>query len=131
MGIGIFSIIMYALFIAWALLTAPSGEKEVPAMGSPYLMISTLLMAYSIHDIISQNILKHQDKSNYGTIILATFIIGTIIYTFVGFGSFCKIHLTQPLLIVLHTRKLRKQLRTISNKAVLQLLSLNCFMPST
>jgi hypothetical protein len=46
-------------------------------------------MAYSIHDILSQNIIKNPNKHDYGSIVAVTFILGTIAYTFItesGFG---------------------------------------------
>ena len=91
MGLGIISIVSYVIFVGWTMVTAPEYHQEIPAFGNPFLLISTLLMALSIHDLIAQNILKNPNKEDYRSIVGVTFIFGTLIYTFVTLGSFGKL----------------------------------------
>jgi len=51
-------------------------------------LISALLFAYGIHDLIVQNIIKNDNKQDYKWITLMAFIGGAIVYTFVAQGSF-------------------------------------------
>jgi hypothetical protein len=97
MGIGVISIISYLIFVGWAMISAPKGEHEIPAFGDPSLLISTLLMAYFIHDLLAQNIVKNPQKEDYRLIVGITFLLGTIIYTFITLGSFGSYLITQPL----------------------------------
>jgi amino acid permease len=57
-------------------------------MENPSNMISALLFAYGIHDLIVQNIIKNDNKKDYKWIALMAYIGGMIIYTFVAQGSF-------------------------------------------
>jgi hypothetical protein len=57
-------------------------------MGNPNNLISALLFAYGIHDLIVQNIIKNDNKHDYKWITLIAFIGGAIVYTFVAQGSF-------------------------------------------
>ena len=85
---GIASIVALLVFIAWAQLSAPSGPKQIPPTGDPFILASVLIQAYSIHGFLAQNILKNPRKNEYQSTTLITFIIGTIAYLYVTFGSF-------------------------------------------
>lgn len=84
MGIGVLSIVAAIVFISWSHFTAPAGEKTVPAFGNPYMMISSLVLGYSVHDFLAQNIIKNPQKENYKWIVFMTFILGTLVYTFLS-----------------------------------------------
>jgi hydrogenase-4 membrane subunit HyfE len=62
MAFGIISIITYLLFLMWAQISAPKGEKQIPESGSFYNLASALLMAFSVHDFIVQNIIKNPHR---------------------------------------------------------------------
>jgi hypothetical protein len=94
MGIGIINIVLYLIFIGWTLATAPAGDIKMEQFGSPNLLISTLLMAFSIHEIIPQNIIKNHRREDYRSIIAVTFLMGTLIYIYITEGSFGKIFVT-------------------------------------
>jgi hypothetical protein len=94
MGIGIVSIVIYLIFIGWTLVTAPAGDIKMEPFGSPNLLVSTLLMAYNVHDIVTQNIIKNHRKEDYRSIVAVTFLMGTLVYTFITEGSFGKIFVT-------------------------------------
>ena len=59
---GIISIICYLIFLIWAQISAPSGNKTVPETGSPYVLAATLFTAYSIHDFMVQNMIKNPKR---------------------------------------------------------------------
>lgn len=90
MGIGILSIASYVIFIGWALVTAPSGDNQIPLLGNPFQLAQLLFLAYSVHDIIAQNIIKNPKREDYHFILAVTFGIATLAYTFVAGGSFGK-----------------------------------------
>jgi hypothetical protein len=93
---GIISIISYLIFLLWAQLTAPPGPHVVEPVGSPYLLASTLMMAYSIHDFLVQNIIKNPRRQEYIPIVNATFVIGTLAYTYISMGAFGTFLFMQP-----------------------------------
>lgn len=94
---GIISIISYLIFLLWAQLTTPPGPHTVQVEGQPYLLASTLMMAYSIHDFMVQNIIKNPRREEYIPIVNATFIIGTLVYTYIAMGAFGTFAFSQPL----------------------------------
>ena len=94
---GIISIISYVLFLVWAQFTASAGPKTVPASGNPDVLAATLMMAYSIHDFLVQNIIKNPRRNEYQSAVVATFAIGTSAYIFIAFGAFGTHRITQPL----------------------------------
>ena len=85
---GIISIIGYVIFLVWAQATAPEGPKTVVPIGRPSLLAATLIMAYSIHDFMVQNIIKNPRRNEYQSVVKYTFIIGTLVYAFITLGSF-------------------------------------------
>ena len=60
---GIVSIITYLLFIIWSLVTAPSGPLKVPVSGPWVTLTASLMMGYSIHDFLVQNLIKNPKRS--------------------------------------------------------------------
>jgi hypothetical protein len=93
---GIVSIVTYILFLAWALITAPSGPRVVPAFGPPVTLTATLMMGYSIHDFLVQNLIKNPRRYEYQGVVKSTFIYGTIAYAYFTYGSFGKTDPKQP-----------------------------------
>jgi len=45
-------------------------------------------MAFAIHFLVAQNIIRNKNRSDYIKIVIQTFIIGTLSYIFITFGSF-------------------------------------------
>jgi hypothetical protein len=72
----------------WAQSTSPSGPKTVPVTGYPITMASTLIMGYSIHDFLVQNIVKNPSRKDYQKIVGITFIIGILACVYLTLGSF-------------------------------------------
>jgi O-antigen ligase len=93
---GIASIITYVLFLIWSQSTAPSGEAKVPAFGEVIPLASTLMLAYSISNVVAENIFKNQNRPDFLKLVGYTFCCGIVIYSFITLGSFCKHCLTQP-----------------------------------
>jgi amino acid permease len=50
---GVVSIVAFMIFLSWAQITRPSGEKSVPAIGDILPVVSGLEMAFSIHFLIA------------------------------------------------------------------------------
>ena len=53
-------------------------------------MTSSLMMGYSIHDFLIQNLIKNPKRQEYQGVVKATFAFGTLAYTYMAFGSFGK-----------------------------------------
>ena len=88
LALGIVSIIIYLGFILWAMVSAPSGEKKLQPFGGIYSLTSTLMMAFTIQGIVSQNIFKNKNKGDYVKIIMIAFICGVAAYTFITYGAY-------------------------------------------
>ena len=99
LAIGILSIISYICFLLWSHFTSPSGPRVVPTFGYPELLAATLLMAFSIHDFLVQNIIKNPNKQQYQCIVNTTFIAGTLAYIYIALASFCIYFLIKQSLI--------------------------------
>lgn len=96
LALGIVSIIVYLGFILWALISAPSGEKKLQPFGGIYSLTSTLMMAFSIQSIVSQNIFKNKNKGDYVKVIMIAFICGAAAYTFITYGAYGTRSIIQP-----------------------------------
>ena len=59
---GLFTIIAYLIFLAWCQVTAPQGPHSVPLFGNPLQSSDTIMFAYSIRTVLTQNIMKHPDR---------------------------------------------------------------------
>ena len=70
------------------MVSAPPGPKTVPTTGSPLLMLTSLMMGYSIHDFLVQNLIKNPRRSEYQGVVKSTFTIGTSLYILMAMGSF-------------------------------------------
>lgn len=77
-------------------MTAPSGEASVPVFGEVVPIASTLMLAYAISNIVSENIFKNENRADFLKLVGYTFFWGILIYTFITLGSFCKDCVTQP-----------------------------------
>lgn len=96
MAYGIISIITYVAFLVWSQATAPSGEESVPAFGELIPLASTLMLSYTISNVVSENIFKNENRADFLKLVGYTFFWAILIYTFIALGSFCTHCLTQP-----------------------------------
>jgi hypothetical protein len=62
-------------------------------------MISTLFFAYSVINIIGQNIFRNKNKEDHIKLVAYTFFYGCLIYAYITFGSFCNKNIIQQSLI--------------------------------
>ena len=92
MAIGVLSILLILLFLLWAFVTAPSGSHTVPATGNAFNMAAVFIVAFSIHDYITQCIIKNPNKSEYKGIIRSSFISGFFINLLATLGCFAIIN---------------------------------------
>ena len=90
---GAVSVLSYVIFMIWAFFSAPSGTKAVPAFGDPMKQTSILMSGYSVHSFLAQNIIKNPDRKSYPKIVMYSFIVGALVYTYVSYGSFCTFEL--------------------------------------
>lgn len=92
---GIISIIMYLTFITWAQFTAPKGMAIMrPFENDSVNFAAALLMAYSIHDFVVQIMIKNPNRNEYPKLVVITYILGTIAYTYISYGSFAILNRT-------------------------------------
>ena len=92
---GIISIITYVAFIAWSIVTAPPGPNTVPTTGPWVVIASSLMMGYSVHDFLVQNLIKNPRRHEYQGVVKSTFVLGTLAYLYMSFGSFGRFILMQ------------------------------------
>lgn len=85
---GIISIVGYMGFLLWAQITAPTGPRQLKALGDPIELTSALMMAFSVHGFLAANIIRYPKRENYSRVVGVTFAIGTLSYIFIAFGSF-------------------------------------------
>ena len=90
---GILTTVSYVLFMTWAYSTAPAGDKKVPAVGSqPIELLAALTMAFSVHDVVVQILVKSTSQQYFGKIIKIQFIIGALVYAYIAFGCYAIIN---------------------------------------
>jgi hypothetical protein len=82
MAMGVISLVLFTLFMIWALITAPSGPKTVPANGPFFALTATLVASYQIHDYFIQNIIKNPERHKYQSILKWTFGLGFVMTVF-------------------------------------------------
>jgi hypothetical protein len=74
------------------------------------------MLAYSVSNVVSENIFKNKNRADFLKLIAYTFFWGIIIYTFITFGSFGMYFFIQLLSIECLSGRMLKQLRTILSK---------------
>ena len=95
LAIGILSVIMYMGFLCWAHATAPTGPRSVPLATPNFINLGAALsMAYSVHDVVMQVLLKTTTKDKFTGVVRFVYVAGTIIYTFICFGCFSIVNRT-------------------------------------
>ena len=89
LAIGILSVIAYVGFLCWAQATALSGPKTLPPTGPQFTeLASSLIMGYSIHNMVVQILLKTTTNDRFTKVIFMVYISGFIIYTFIAYGAY-------------------------------------------
>jgi hypothetical protein len=96
---GVISIVAYLIFLLWAQISAPSGPKTVPVAVDPISLTAAMITAFSCHDLLVQNIIKHTKQENYLGIVRWTYVFAVMIFSFITLGSFGKTTSIQPSLI--------------------------------
>jgi hypothetical protein len=71
-------------------------------------------MAFMIHGILPQNIIKNPNKQDYKSIVAVTFIFRTLAYTFITEGAFGNFAIIKPSLIVNLLKRSHRLLKTSS-----------------
>ena len=88
---GIISIIVYIIFLFWAQVTAPSGEKQIsPAELTFVDLAASLTMAFAVQSLVDEVLLKNTTPDKYSRCILIMTIIGISAYLFISYGSYGK-----------------------------------------
>lgn len=88
---GIISIIGYLIFLFWAQVTAPSGDKRVPIVAPQFVdLAAALIMGFSVQSFVDQVLLKNTTPDKYGRCIFAMTIGGILAYIFISYGCFGK-----------------------------------------
>ena len=91
LAFGFLTVASYIIFIFWSHFTAPSGPKNVPPTGPGFVDLSaSLLMGYSVHNIVTQILIQTTTPDKYRRVITIVYIIGIILYTFIVYGAYSK-----------------------------------------
>lgn len=90
---GILSTVAYICFLIWAYSTASYEPKKLPAVGPKYVDLgASLMMGYSIHGFYIQYLFKTTTKDKFTKILIAVFIAGFLIYTFISYSGYAIIN---------------------------------------
>ena len=100
---GLVSIAAFLMFVAWSIISGPSGPKSVPVDGPSVTLLASLMSGYSIHDFMIQSIIKNPKREAYQGIVSWTFVLGIASYIFMALGSFGKSSITQESLTELQS----------------------------
>lgn len=93
LAIGILSVIAYVSFLVWAQATAPQGPKTLPPTGPYYTeLASSLIMGYSIHNMVVQILLRTTTNNKFVKIVFWVYLSGFLVYTFITYGAYAIIN---------------------------------------
>jgi hypothetical protein len=97
LGYGLISILGYMIFVFWLIASAPSGPNKYPIATWEFAdLYNALATAFSLQGIFIPILRKNKIPSQNGSLVLLSFLLGGIIYTYIGFaGSFGTIKLNQ------------------------------------
>lgn len=59
----------------------PTGPKYID-------LAASLIMGYSVHDFVTQVLLKTTTKDKFFKVVTIVYILGTLIYTFISYGAY-------------------------------------------
>lgn len=93
MAFGIISLTIFIIFMIWALITAPSGPKQVQPTGSlssSTTLASSFMVSLLVHDFITHSIMKCPNPEEYKSIVRYSYIFAFMINLFSALGSFGK-----------------------------------------
>lgn len=95
---GILSIIGYCLFLLWMWATAPSGAREVPASDHLFVdLAAALAQGFAIQTFFIPILKQNPKRQNYSKLLLLTYLIGTIVYTYIGYtGAYAIVNRKSP-----------------------------------
>ena len=85
---GILSIIGYCIFLMWMVGSSPTGPRDVPSTNPLFVdLAAALAQGFAIQTFFIP-ILKHnKNRHMYSKILLITYLIGTVVYTYIGYSG--------------------------------------------
>ena len=85
---GILSIIGYCLFLVWMLATAPKGNHKVEVGDRHFLELgSALAQGFAIQAFFIPILKQNPNRHLYGVLLILTYVVGTSVYTFIGYSG--------------------------------------------
>lgn len=100
LAFGIFTIASYCLFLTWAQITAPQGPKVIKPLGTNGIdFTASLMFAYASHSFAAQLFIKVGNPVKFQKIAIYGYVTAFIIYTYISYGCFGNLKLTQLSLI--------------------------------
>ena len=88
LGYGVLSIAMYVVFLVWLMATAPSGGNSLKLASWDFARLcDTLATAFSLQGIFIPILKKNTKHEQNNLLLLLSYIIGGIVYTYIGFGG--------------------------------------------
>lgn len=83
---GILSIIGYCVFLIWMRATAPEGDKHVPAADPLFIdLAAALAQGFAIQTFFIPILKQNKNRRNYSFLLILTYVIGTVVYTYIGY----------------------------------------------
>jgi amino acid permease len=85
---GIISTIGYCFFILYMWINAPSGTKHFASFDSHFPQLAAALgQGFSIQAFFVPILKKNENKNNYKQLVKYAYLIGAIVYAFIGYGG--------------------------------------------
>jgi len=82
----------YILFLIWLTLTTKPGPNKIPATHSDFVdLAAALAQGFAIQTFFIPILKKNPNQKLYKKLLSITYVIGTIVYIFIGYsGAFSK-----------------------------------------
>jgi hypothetical protein len=88
LGYGILSIFGYMVFLIWLAASAPPGPNKYPVFTWQFAdLCNALATAFSMQGVFIPVLRKNKISTQNGTLLLVSFVLGGIIYAYIGFAG--------------------------------------------
>lgn len=79
------------MFLIWLTLTTEDGPKQIPATHPNFVdLAAALAQGFAIQTFFIPILRKNPNQKHYKKLLGLTYIIGALIYTFIGYsGAYC------------------------------------------
>lgn len=85
---GIVSVIGYVIFLVLLVDEAPAGENKIPLVGNGVVdMAASMGQAFAIQTFFIPILRKNPQQENYQLYIFLSYLVGTLVYLFIGYAG--------------------------------------------